>query len=267
MNHFKDNSRFSSLIETSSNDTKTIFGKQNKPKTNKNNELDSKKEESNPIIEEKQKNNELNTFKNDKPVFQRDNKPRRPYNRDGEREREFYEKQEKMRLVEEIKKKEEEKLAALNMDNFPELVINSKKSMIVENTSNFLEKLKTNAKTDSSNKHVVKSGWTELSRDEISNTTIMSSGVMKNEQPYIKTPEDLAYEILDHLAYLHEKRNNEYIQSWGQDEWDNMFLFPNYDYHYFEKLDEIYEKNNPEFNEDDEYGYYEEEDDEYWKRY
>jgi hypothetical protein len=267
MNHFKDNSRFSSLIETSSNDTKRIFGKQNKPKTNKNNELDIKKEESNPIIEEKQKNNELNTFKNDKPVFQRDNNPRRPYNRDREREREFYEKQEKNRIVEEIKKKEEEKLAALNMDNFPELVMNSKKIMIVENTSNFLEKLKTNAQVDSSNKHVVKPGWVELCRDEISNTTIITSGVMKTEQPYIKTPQDLAYEILDHLAYLHEKRNNEYIQSWGQDEWDNMFLFPNYDYHYFEKLDEIYEKNNPEFNEDYEYGYYEEEDDEYWKRY
>jgi hypothetical protein len=49
-------------------------------------------------------------------------------------------------------------------------------------------------------------------------------------------------------VYFYEKRKSEYIDNWGEDEWEQMFTFPNYDYHYFDKLDEIYEKNNVEYD-------------------
>lgn len=49
------------------------------------------------------------------------------------------------------------------------------------------------------------------------------------------------YEIINALSLLHEKRTNEYKESWGEDEWERMFMCPNYDYAYFDKLDEAYE--------------------------
>ena len=29
---------------------------------------------------------------------------------------------------------------------------------------------------------------------------------------------------------------------WGYDTWEKMYRFPNYDYEYFDKLDELYEE-------------------------
>lgn len=46
----------------------------------------------------------------------------------------------------------------------------------------------------------------------------------------------------DYLNYLHEKRTKEYIENWGYDEWARLYRFPNYDYEYFDKLDEKYER-------------------------
>jgi hypothetical protein len=49
-------------------------------------------------------------------------------------------------------------------------------------------------------------------------------------------------EIINALSLLHEKRTNEYKELWGEDEWERMFMCPNYDYAYFDKLDEAYEE-------------------------
>ena len=48
--------------------------------------------------------------------------------------------------------------------------------------------------------------------------------------------------VFNTLIELHQKRTNEYIDNWLYDEWEQMFRYPNYDYDYFEKLDELYEK-------------------------
>ena len=202
----------------------------------------------------------FNSFKNDRPAFQsnRDNYRRGPYGRDKEF-MEMLAKKEEMRKVEEEKKKEQEKMAALAIESFPELV-KVAPQLIVENTSNFLEKLKTRVNTtEKPVKHEVKPGWTEIKYDHVNRHTIMTSSL---KPVYEKTEEDLKYEVFDNLAYLHEKRTAEYIDNWGEDEWEQMFLFPNYDYYYFDKLDEIYAKNNPDS--DEEYDDYSEED-EYWK--
>ena len=50
-----------------------------------------------------------------------------------------------------------------------------------------------------------------------------------------------AEEVYNALSLLHEKRTNEYKESWGEDEWERMFMCPNHDYAYFDKLDEAYE--------------------------
>jgi len=58
-----------------------------------------------------------------------------------------------------------------------------------------------------------------------------------------------AEEIIEALSDLHEKRSKEYIDSWGEEEWERMFIFPNYDYEYFDKLDEAYEIEQNKINE------------------
>jgi hypothetical protein len=35
---------------------------------------------------------------------------------------------------------------------------------------------------------------------------------------------------------------------WGYEEWEKMFRFPNYDYEYFDKLDELYENDMNNYN-------------------
>ena len=58
-----------------------------------------------------------------------------------------------------------------------------------------------------------------------------------------------AEEIIEALSFLHEKRTEEYIKLWGEEEWERMFIFPNNDYEYFDKLDEAYEIEQNKINE------------------
>jgi hypothetical protein len=241
---FKDNSRFASLIEE-------------KPVNRQNKEEKEYKEKKEYKMEKTE-----NSFKNDKPCreyssFHKSYKERMEDNMKRLKEEEIIKK-----AQEEIRK-EEEKKVALAIESFPELL--NSKTKIIENTTNFLEKLKTNIKVDISVKSSIKEGWTELTRDKVLNSTIMTTNIKKHKNEYVKTPEDLAYDVLDHLVFLHEERKDEYISCWGQDEWDKMFTCPNYDYHYFDKLDEIYAKKYPDSEDEIENEDFEE--DEYWKKY
>ena len=60
------------------------------------------------------------------------------------------------------------------------------------------------------------------------------------------------------LINLFEKRKEEYIKAWGEEEYFYMFKFPNYDYDYFSKLDEleeIYDKRTYNHDITDNYDY------------
>lgn len=48
-------------------------------------------------------------------------------------------------------------------------------------------------------------------------------------------------EVMDNIARFYNKRKNDYINSWGLDTYEDTFLFKNYDYDYFNKLDIKYE--------------------------
>ena len=48
--------------------------------------------------------------------------------------------------------------------------------------------------------------------------------------------------VFQRLIDLYRVRKHEYINRWGIDEYDKMFMFQNYDYDYFDKLDEDTEK-------------------------
>jgi len=65
--------------------------------------------------------------------------------------------------------------------------------------------------------------------------TTVSEKMILEEEPYF---------IIQRLVNLHQNRKHEYIRKWGIDEYDKMFMFQNYDYGYFDKLDDQLNKND-----------------------
>jgi len=52
--------------------------------------------------------------------------------------------------------------------------------------------------------------------------------------------ENDSFDRIQRVVHLYNNRKNDYINKWGIDEYDKTFLFQNYDYNYFDKLDEKY---------------------------
>ena len=73
-------------------------------------------------------------------------------------------------------------------------------------------------------------------------TTIKSKHIPLEQpsSPIEKTNNEIAFEAINALVNLHHKRTDEYIDLYGYETWEKIFLFPNHDYEYFDKLDEIY---------------------------
>jgi hypothetical protein len=59
-------------------------------------------------------------------------------------------------------------------------------------------------------------------------------------KPRKKTEEEYSLFALDALVSLHEKRTETYIENLGYDAWETTFRCPNYDYDYFDRLDQEY---------------------------
>ena len=210
MSKFKKNSRFSSLMENDiPSNISNIHHKEKKPVV-----LNEEKQ----TITEKPKV-ESNSFKNS-----------RYHDRTFKDDR--------------IKIEERRVKDTLSIDNFPELV--APKSVILKNTNiekSFSEKLQSvvenketvpSVETDYKN---LGQGWTLLKKEN-NDITIKSKDIFSVTQH--KTEHNLANEVLDTLVELHENRRHNYIEMWGYEQWEKMFEFPNYDYAYFEKLDELY---------------------------
>jgi hypothetical protein len=84
-------------------------------------------------------------------------------------------------------------------------------------------------------------GWVSLKKDPASNKIIWRENKSKNTDPVEKSENELATEALDALVELYDRRDNEFIDTWGYEEWERTFRFPNYDYEYFDRLDELAE--------------------------
>ena len=244
MNSFKQNSRFSLLVENN---------EVTKDKTDKSKKTKEKTKE-NAVIKtaDKLNDNELNKDNSFKKNSNR-------YSNDW-MVRDEIKKEEERKIAEIIKEKEIKQ--ALSMESFPEMVpsIIRVNNIPLEGVS-FSEKLQTNniiLDNDLEYTNLLP-GWTMITpvgatknkfNLRTKSTHILGAEMINN------SPE---LEILDGLVELYENRNNEYIENWGYEEWEEMFQFPNYDYTYFDKLDEIYyeemehEEIDREENDEEEY--------------
>ena len=145
--------------------------------------------------------------------------------------------------------KEQAAKLELSEDNFPTLAAVAPSTAAQANYGSFSQCVKTVIKTETPELPAVdpdllnlEPGWLLLKHDRKTHTTIWKSNDIFNSEPIEKTPDELAWDALDELVALHEKRTNDFIDTWGYEEWERTFRFPNYDYEYFEKLDELYEE-------------------------
>ena len=246
----KTNSRFDILNE-------------NNDDNKKNNKKDKINKSNNNQFEEKPapKEVKINTFKHSpplqdfKPSYRREND--NPF--DSQKRKEQLEKEKIQREIKIKENREKEITEALKDANFPDFIV--KNDNIVKNKTttslNFLEKItktKNEQLTQNPNEIKIKPGFCEISFD----TKLKKVCYKHGKNTYIEKGYDPTV-VLNRLAELHQKRKEEYIIMWGEEEYEQMFRFPNYDYEFFDKLDEQYEEEmetmrvNDEENENDEY--------------
>lgn len=214
------NNRFNVLMEDENNNNKNSLKNKNK----------NKKEDT-----VKDNNNHFNSFKMDKQVIRE-----KTYLLDKKREEQAqYElNSRRLRIEENFKKAKEQEIKNLtNMNNFPELKTNNKASRNLQNSENvYKEKLMKNYNEISENDKsdtIVSYGCVCIELNKKNNEFIWKYGnsIKKNDDINFDYSEE-PYLVMNRLTRLFEKRRNEYINNWGVDDYENTFLFPNYDYDY-----------------------------------
>ncbi len=180
------------------------------------------------LFEDNEKPDNNNKIKRDeKPIFYEEKKNYFKNENKYNRQQNDYE----IRSYKEKKEIEEKKIAEnININNFPELIlINNKKTL--SNEMNFLR--------------VIKKVEPKCNKEKIIKQTPLYRAEEENVK---KLNNEIAHNVLKRLAELYETRTHEYIESFGYDEWERIFRFPNYDYEYFDKLDEKYIHEIEEFD-------------------
>jgi hypothetical protein len=166
--------------------------------------------------------------KDKKPILLK-NENRRQNNDQVRRYREIEEKKFKG-----LGEKEKKTAPLISINDFPELIsINNKKTS--SNQMNFLNLIK-KAETKCKEEKIINE--IKLNKNLKPESTLLKKDLLL---PYREEEiKEVAYEVFKKLEELYEKRSNEYIELWGYDEWEKMFMFSNYDYKYFDKLDKKY---------------------------
>ena len=151
-----------------------------------------------------------------------------------------------------LKQQEQDKKNLLSLNNFPELenIILIKNNQVNSNDNlSFMDKLKTQPILNEI-EDIVKPGWILINTTPNTNiiNIIYSNDLPKEEIKEEDLPKDdlpkeedyyLFFKIFQSLDNLYKNYTNQYIENWGEDEWEKMFKFENYDYTYFDKLDEL----------------------------
>jgi hypothetical protein len=217
-NLFKSNSRFSALADETDNNKQKNNKKDDK---NKKDEINIKKDDSKPNrFEEKEINNR---FKNSFESIE--NKEERP--RDNRRN------QFQKPVVPQVIIKVEEK-PVINVDDFTTSLTKSKSTAKAEEkkpTLSFAEKAARNCNIGEIVKfvHVEKPKPKPLTDEETQNK-------IKEQQ--------MAYDVLNGLCDLYERRTAMYIERYGYDAWERTFKFEGWEEEeaYNQKLDDDYEE-------------------------
>jgi hypothetical protein len=106
----------------------------------------------------------------------------------------------------------------------------------------YIDKLKTEQITskDINEDKYVHPGWIVIEKNKQNRSIFTRNKLDEEKDKYKKEDNDtiLCNQIVDNLIYKYNNYKDEYIELWGEDEYEKMFLFPNYEYGYFDKLDQ-----------------------------
>jgi hypothetical protein len=156
---------------------------------------------------------------------------------------------EKNKSITDDKKIKEEKI--IDKKNFPDLSNNIKNKSSIKQTdeiisNSYIGKLKIIKPILLEKESDIKPGWVEIKQDKKFKKIITTYNKIESDSDDDSNSKNIGINIISALADLYYKRTNEYIELWGYDEWEKMFISPSYDYNYFDNLDEQY---NIEHNE------------------
>jgi len=164
-------------------------------------------------------------------------------------------------------KLQKKELNFFSEEDFPTLggvVSNNKENNTIKNSYQDMVKKENIKKVEKNDALVIKPGTIQLKFNRKSReieSTIYTDGYKMTD--YEKQQEE-GYAVLNGLVNLHERRTNNYINNWGYDEWEKIFRFPNYDYYYFDRLDELYQEElEKELEKEEEFNKLQDELDEY----
>jgi len=198
-------------------------------------------------------NKEINKNNSLKKTYN-DRQERKPINNRFNQENEIRLIEEKKIKEDKEKQKNDKLIESLSIDNFPELFSKNKIKELPSTTyTTFLDTLKTSVNTKKENQNIIdideeyenlKPGWMIIKKD------LLTKQTKTKTKPYLtslnvkpeKSQQEIAYDVLNTLCELHEKRTTEYIELYGYDNWEETFIYKNYDYQWVDKLDEQYEK-------------------------
>lgn len=122
----------------------------------------------------------------------------------------------------------------LDENNFPSLMP-AKKQNNIDYECKYIDKINKNIDANkNTDDTILPLGWITVTHDKITNKSIMS---YKNKKNKVESEVSVS-EIIDNLVILHENRTDDYINLWGEHEYETVFLFPNYDYNFFDRCDE-----------------------------
>jgi len=184
---------------------------------------------------------------NEKPINKKEDYINKNYNRtfnfDSKKNRE---QMQQLDILADKKDKDRKRTENENMLKhaiFPELtnkqnVVHSVSKFNKIDNSTFIEKLKfVNKIKPEDNYDKVDPGWVLIKKCSITNKIIIKYGnaIENILDEYINA------NVINALVAINETQTNTYINLWDEDAYEKVFLFPNYDYDYFNKLDEIYE--------------------------
>ena len=247
---FKNNSRFAALAEEIPvfKETKNKKKEQSEKKV----QLENKVQPENKVQLENT-NNESNTFKSNyikPPRDYEDRNQRNCYtNKLSQEQIERIEMEQNLKKIKEEKIKSDKFTADMAPENFPTL--GDFKRQNIKNQINggtFLDKIKSESikenkiEVEDEEFENLRPGCVLIKKDAKTNKIIVKYKKSNEPKPRKKTEEEYSLCALDALVSLHEKRTETYIENLGYDAWETTFRCPNYDYNYFDRLDQEYEE-------------------------
>lgn len=133
--------------------------------------------------------------------------------------------------------KKDIKISIDDLEMFPSLGNSNIETKNNVNEITFIDKLKSvKDEIHQDNENILKDGWISLTRENNNQIIYDYSKYNHNEN------DEYDWEtITKQLNENYEIWKQKYIDTWGEDEFHKMYKFPNYDYYYFDKLDQEYE--------------------------